>query len=275
MKMSVKRKVLILSDATGTTAEMVVRNALTQFEHKDFELKRFSYVRNKSKVLEAVESAFESGGIIFHTLVSRELRDALLSESLRKNVPTIDLMGPTLKLLSEFCNEPPKMDPGIQYNLSDRYFRRIEAIEYTVTHDDGHGIENLNRADIILTGVSRTSKTPLSIFIANRYSLAIANIPIVPGIELPEKLFMIDQSKIVGLTISPRRLMDVRKARLERVNLGTPTKYVNFDDIIYELRYAHSIFASNGWPVIDVTEKSVEEIALEILSVTNVDVWGQ
>jgi len=275
MKMSVKRKVLILSDATGTTAEMVVRNALTQFEHKDFELERFSYVRNKSKVLEAVESAFESGGIIFHTLVSRELRDALLSESLRKNVPTIDLMGPTLKLLSEFCNEPPKMDPGIQYNLSDRYFRRIEAIEYTVTHDDGHGIENLNRADIILTGVSRTSKTPLSIFIANRYSLAIANIPIVPGIELPEKLFMIDQSKIVGLTISPRRLMDVRKARLERVNLGTPTKYVNFDDIIYELRYAHSIFASNGWPVIDVTEKSVEEIALEILSVTNVDVWGQ
>jgi len=272
--MSANRKILILSDATGTTAEMVVRNALTQFERNTFELERFSYVRNKSKVLEAVESAFESGGIIFHTLVSKDLRDVLLSESVRRGVQTIDLMGPALRVLSRFFDEPPRMDPGIQYRLSDRYFRRIEAIEYTVTHDDGRGIEDLDRADIVLIGVSRTSKTPLSIFLANRYSLAIANIPIVPGIELPEKLFKINREKVVGLTITPRRLIEVRKARLERVNLGTPSKYINFDDVIDELRYAHSIYASNGWSVIDVTEKSVEETALEILFVTNIEIWG-
>lgn len=265
---------MILSDATGTTAELVVRNALSQFDHDNFELECFSYVRYESKVLEAVESAFESEGIIFHTLVSKELRDVLLSESVRKGVQTIDLMGPALKVLSKFFNEPPRMDPGIQYRMSDRYFRRIEAIEYTVTHDDGRGMEDLERADIILVGVSRTSKTPLSIFLANRYSLAIANIPVVSGIELPEKLFKMDGGKVVGLTISPRRLIEVRKARLERFNLDISSKYVNFDNVIDELGYAHSIFSSNGWPVIDVTEKSVEETALEIVFVANVDIWG-
>ena len=271
--MSEKRKILILSDATGTTAEMVVRNALSQFEHTNIELERFSYVRNESKVIEAVESAFESEGLIFHTLVSKKLREVLLSESIHKGVQTIDLMGPALGVLSKFFKEPPHMDPGIQYRLSDRYFRRIEAIEYTVTHDDGRGIEDLERADIILTGVSRTSKTPLSIFLANRYSLSIANIPIVTGIELPEKLFKMSKEKIVGLTISPRRLIEVRKARLERVNLDIDSKYVNFDKIIDELGYAHSIYASNGWSIVDVTERSVEETALEILFVTKIDVW--
>jgi len=250
--MSEKRKILILSDATGTTAEMVVRNALSQFEHTNIELERFSYVRNESKVIEAVESAFESEGLIFHTLVSKKLREVLLSESIRKGVQTIDLMGPALGVLSKFFKEPPHMDPGIQYRLSDRYFRRIEAIEYTVTHDDGRGIEDLERADIILTGVSRTSKTLLSI---------------------PEKLFKMSKKKIVGLTISPRRLIEVRKARLERVNLDIDSKYVNFDKIIDELGYAHSIYASNGWSIVDVTERSVEETALEILFVTKIDVW--
>ncbi|MCK4953558.1 kinase/pyrophosphorylase [Candidatus Bathyarchaeota archaeon] len=263
------KSVFLVSDATGLTAETVVKAILLQFKHVNPEIKRITRVRNRARLVEALQLASKAEGIIFHTLVSKDLRNIMLSEGAKYGVPTVDLLGPVMNALMNFFDTLPAFNPGLQHELSEGYFRGIECIEYTINHDDGRDPNGLFQADLVIVGVSRTSKTPLSIFISNQYALCVANIPIILGVDLPQQLFNLNYNKIVGLTITPERLQEIRKVRIQGVMGDVPSEYANYNQLLKELEYSHQIYASKNWPVIDVTEKSIEEIAAEILELTN------
>lgn len=256
----------ILSDATGLTAEMAVNATLSQFRDAEVEINRVTMIRNIHRLEDIIHSACESKGIIVYTLVTRELRQFFQCEAARQKVQAVDLMGNMLEAFTKFLGTSPTGSPGMQIELSERYFTGIEAIEYTVNHDDGRNPEDLNAADIVIVGVSRTSKTPLSIFLSNQYLLRVANIPIIMEIKLPSQLFQLSKNRVIGLTISPERLMEIRKARIERTTgFVSPPKYVQYDNIVRELEYCDNLFTANGWSIIDVTKRSIEETAFEVL----------
>lgn len=263
--MKAKKRILILSDATGLTAEMAVNATLSQFRNVEVEINRITMVRDRNRLVEIIRSASEADGIIVYTLVSKELRQFFRSEVAKQKVRAVDLMGAMLDAFTEFLGASPTGSPGIQRELSESYFLAIEAVEYTVNHDDGQDPDGLNLADIVIVGVSRTSKTPLSIFLSNQYSLRVANIPIILEVEQPPQLFTLDKNRVIGLTISPERLMEIRRVRIERAGFRAPPKYAKYDNIVRELEYSNRLFAAKGWAVIDVTEKSIEETASEVL----------
>lgn len=259
--------IFVVSDATGTTAEMVLRAALIQFEAAAVNVQRVPNVRSKEQVQEVVQRAAQLHGLIVHTLVSAELRQVMLEEGRRFKVDTIDLMGPLLTRLTTSLNISPLARPGLFRQLDEDYFRRVEAVDFTVKHDDGRNIETLEEADIVLTGVSRTSKTPLSMYLSF-YGWRVANVPIVLDVEPPRQLLQLPPGRVVALTIDPDRLYDIRYARLQRIARGLPTGYVDPVTIRDEIRYANRIFHAQGWPVVDVTRKSLEEIASEVVGLS-------
>ncbi len=258
-------QIYVVSDATGTTAELVVRAALAQFQEADVEIIRLSSTCTVGDVRGAIETAHANKGIIAHTLVSEELRQAVLREGRERGVETIDLMGPLLLRLSDLLHLQPLMQPGLFRQLGQEYLQRIEAIEYTVKHDDGQDPLGLANADIILVGISRTSKTPLSIYLAGK-GWRVANIPVILNLPLPGRLMTIDQHRIIGLSVSVDRLVELRRARLERQHASVAEAYAKAEEVHAELLYSRSLFRKCGWPLIDMTNKSIEEAASEILA---------
>lgn len=258
--------ILVVSDATGATAEMVVRAALVQFEPERVVIHRFPYVRTEAQVKEAVEKAAQLKGIVVHTLVSEGLRKAMLLEGRKMDVATIDIMGPLLLRLTDFFQVSPLSRPGLFRGLDEEYYRRIDAIEFAVKHDDGQNLHDLPLADLVLVGVSRTSKTPLSIYLAGR-ALRVANIPIVLGIEPPAQLFQVEEGNVVGLSLRPERLVEIRKARLRHFPVPSIPSYAEMEYIKAELEESLRLFRRNAWPIVDVTNKSIEEVATEILGI--------
>ena len=265
-KLKAKKQIFILSDATGLTAEVIVNAVLAQFRNADVQINRVNMVKTREKLVETIRSASESDGIVVFTLVSKELHQILLSELMRWKVKAIDLMSPLIAAFIDFLEMQPTRSPGLQRALSESYFHDIEVVEYTVNHDDGQNPEGLNLAEIVIVGVSRTSKTPLSIFLSNQYFLRVANVPVIMGVGLPRQLFDLDKHKVIGLKITPERLMEIRKARIERTVFKAPPKYADHNYIRKETEYAERIFAKNEWAVINVTEKSIEEATFEVLS---------
>ena len=264
------RQIIIVSDATGRTAEMVVRAALVQFRGADVHLHLRPHARTADGVRAAVQEAARLRGLIVHTLVSPELRRLVLTEGRARQVPTIDLLGPLLLRIEDLLQLQPLAKPGLFREMDEEYRRRFEIVEFAVTHDDGQDPRGLQHADVVLVGVSRTSKTPLSMFLAGR-GLRVANVPVVHRLPLPEELNRVDSRKVVGLTIKAERLLELRRARL--LQMETPPKfpYAEPRQIWAELEYAHSQFQRGGWPVVDVTDKSVEEVAAEVLVLTGIE----
>jgi regulator of PEP synthase PpsR (kinase-PPPase family) len=260
--------VFVVSDGTGRTAEQALNAALVQFEGTEVEIIVRAGVRTKLQVLEVVDEALKQNAFIVHTLVSDEMRSLLLNTARKLNVETIDLMGPfLLRLSNQFANAPSEK-PGLFREVNKDYFRRIEAMEFTFRHDDGLRTHELDKADIILVGVSRTFKTPLSIYLAIKGWL-VANVPIVYNSKLPEILNTLEPGRVFGLTTFPSRLAQLRQARHEHLG-GTTGDYASFDFVTKELRFAHGIFHMHPkWAVINVTSKAIEEIASEILSIQN------
>lgn len=260
--------VFVVSDGTGRTAEQALNAALTQFEDTQLEIIVKSGILTKLQVLEVVQEALQKKAFIVHTLVSDDMRSLMLNTARKLNVETIDLMGPLLMRLShQFANSPAEK-PGLFHEVNKDYFRRIEAMEYTFRHDDGQRANELDKADIIILGVSRTFKTPLSIYLAIKGWL-VANVPIVLRSEPPAILNSIDPKKIFGLTTYPSRLAQLRKSRHEHLG-GFTGDYATHEYVTKELRYAHSIFHQHTqWTVINVTSKPIEEIASEILDIYN------
>jgi regulator of PEP synthase PpsR (kinase-PPPase family) len=254
-----------VSDATGTTAERVVRAALVQFDDHQIDITRYGGVRTPEQIRDIVTEASKTGGIIVHTFVYEELRLAVLNEGRAQNVTTIDLMGPLLARLSELLAKPPRAEPGIFQPFDSAYLQRIDAINFTVRHDDGRSVGDLDQAEIVLVGVSRTSKTPVSIYLAYR-GWKVANVPLVLGVEPPKELFKLPKRRVVGLIVKPERLAELRKARLERIGTG-PFGYADLDTVRDEIAFAYEVFERRrDWPLVDVTAKPIEEAASEVVS---------
>lgn len=254
-----------VSDASGTTAERVVSAALVQFDPSQVEITRYGGVRTPARIREIISEAADRGGFIVHTFVSEDLRNAMLAEGRHWNIATIDLMGPLLARLSELLNTRPRAEPGEVRIFDSGYLRRIDAIDFTVRHDDGRSTFYLDRAEIVLTGVSRTSKTPLSIYLAYR-GWKVANVPIVLGIEPPPQLFALPRRRVVCLIVQPDRLVSLRKTRVEK--MGTYAKgYADLEHIRRECVFAYDIYNRRpDWPQVDVTAKPIEEAASEVVS---------
>lgn len=263
-----KHFLYIVSDSTGETAATVIRAVLVHFMEHNIQITRFKNVRTQAQVEGVVREAFNQQALIVHTMVSPKLRQALEELGMEKGITTIDLLGPVLKTMGQWLNVNPtpekEREAGILRQVDARYFKRIEAIEYTVKHDDGKSVDALDEADIILVGISRTSKTPLSIFLSSK-GWKVANIPLVVGAPLPAELFKVDQRKIIGLIIDTSSLQKIRSSRLARLGTNQVGEYASLSYIEQELSYAEEVFAKNKrWPVFNVTERALEETATEI-----------
>jgi regulator of PEP synthase PpsR (kinase-PPPase family) len=258
----------VISDGSGSTAERVLQASLVQFEQKNVVVERIPDLRTERQIKDIIKRASKQKGLVAYTLVSTKLRNEIATRSNEYNVPTVDLLGPLLTSLSSFLASSPEAKPGLLDELDHHYFKRIDAVGFAVKHDDGQRLEDLPKADVVITGVSRTSKTPLSMYLAYNKSLLVTNIPLILGLEAPPGLFKIDQRKIVGFTINPDILIRLRQTRLAQlahtdINYGDP-KYIK-----EELRYSHEIFRKNPrWSVIDITGKAIEEVANEVCSLT-------
>jgi regulator of PEP synthase PpsR (kinase-PPPase family) len=264
MKGEAPYTVYVVSDSTGKTGWRVVRAALLQFDTTNAAIKRVGGVQDEAAVMAVVEEAAENGGLIVHTLVSPGLRRVMLDAGRRRGIITIDLLGPVLTRLTEALQISPKAVPGLFEQLDDEYFARVDAIEYTVKHDDGRNPEDLRDADLVVVGVSRTGKTPLSIFLAYR-GWQVANVPIIHGMEPPPQLFDVDPRHVVALTIEPERLLSIRQVRVKRLSSTHAFQYATKRHIEKEMEWFRQILRRGVWQVVDVTFRSIEETASEIM----------
>ncbi|MGB2991069.1 MAG: pyruvate, water dikinase regulatory protein [Paenisporosarcina sp.] len=262
-----KLHIFIVSDSVGETGELVAKAAVSQFRPglQDTSLKRLPHIETIDHVIEIVQLAKIQQAIILFTLVRKTMRATLKKECALHGVRFIDLMGPLMDTLEEELNEVPFEEPGLVRKLDDDYFKKIEAIEFAVKYDDGRDPRGLLLADIVLIGVSRTSKTPLSQYLAHkRYK--VANVPLVPEVEPPEELFRVDPEKCFGLVISPDKLNFIRKERLIALGLNDDASYAKLDRIKQEIVHFEKVVSRIGCQVIDVTNRAVEETANVILN---------
>jgi regulator of PEP synthase PpsR (kinase-PPPase family) len=226
--------IYVVSDATGKTGWRVVQAALLQFDSSRAEIKRIGGVQDEETVQSVVEQAAQTGGLVVHTLVSPQLRRTMLHAGRQRGIITIDLLGPVLTRLTEALEISPKAQPGLFEQLDDEYQARIDAIEFTVNHDDGRHPEDLQDADLVLVGVSRTGKTPLSVFLAYR-GWRVANVPIIRDMEPPPQLFDVDPKRVVALVIEPDRLVAIRKVRAKRLSQSHLFNYAGIKHIEQEM----------------------------------------
>jgi regulator of PEP synthase PpsR (kinase-PPPase family) len=259
------RRIDILSDSTGETAEKVVRAAMLQFPQSGAHVRLHTRVRTPDAVRPVLESAARDGALVVFTVVSPELREYIHAQSYELTVEAVDLIGSLIGKLAAFLERQPINMPSGMLPLSEEYFRRIEAVEFAVKSDDGKEPRNFKKADLVLCGVSRTSKTPLSTLLAQR-GLKVANQPIVLGVRVPAALDEALPGRVIGLTIAVDQLVEIRKARLKQLGMPTDDAYGLREQVKQELEYARQIFGQHpDWPVIDVTGRAIEETAVIIL----------
>ncbi len=254
----------LLSDSTGETLEMIAKAALARFEDKDVVRHFWPMVRSRQH-LERIVSEFKANpGLVLYTLVNEEIRDHLEERCRALGLQHVAALDAVTEALEERLGQEAKGRPGRQHAMDEAYFARVDAIQFTIAHDDGIGWENWEEADIVLAGVSRTSKTPTSIYLANR-GFKVANIPLVVESPPPESLYKLKHPMVVGLTTAPDRLVQIRRNRLLSLNEKTETSYVDEGRVKDEVMFARRMFADNGWPVIDVTRRSIEETAAAVI----------
>ncbi len=260
--MKKKVQVFIVSDATGLTAEMVISAVLVQFKEIDPVFKKFPYIKTVEQIKAILAQAEAVEGIVIYSIVSQELRSLVRKEKRKTKVFVIDLLGPLIERIGKVWNIMPVFSPGLLKRVSEESIRLAEAIDFTLRHDDGQGIETLEYADLVLLGVSRTSKTPTSLFLSCNNNLKVANVPIIEDMRPSDKIFKINIHK-VGLTIAPERLAFIRERRLKYAG---NTDYLDISHIEKELAYCRRIFYQiEDLQVIDVTNSSIEEVANKIM----------
>jgi regulator of PEP synthase PpsR (kinase-PPPase family) len=257
----------LISDGTGDTGSRFLEAALHQFEDgKDAGLRRFPQTRTREALNAVLEEAAIQRPLVAYTLVDEKLRQYAHEFCTFQGLRHVDMLGPLFNVLGQFFGREPLQTSGVLHAVDHRYFHRIEAIEFTLRHDDGRVSRDLPKADIILLGISRTSKTPTSVYLAQQ-GYKVVNIPIVMGVPLPELLKQADQKRVVGLTIDPHRLAEIRRTRMQRMG-ALEGDYADPSTIIREVQYAEDIFRKNRqWPIIDVTDRAIEETADQILNV--------
>jgi regulator of PEP synthase PpsR (kinase-PPPase family) len=256
-------RIFVVSDATGATAERVVRSALVQFEEAPASVVRRGHVRTPEQLRAVVQEAAGHDSLILHTLVSDELRRLMLAESRSHGVDAMDLMGPVLDRLAKHLRLTPKEKPGLFKQLVEARSRQVEAVEFAFRHDDGQYADELSHAEVVLVGISRTMKTPTTLYLAYQGWFA-ANVPIVPEIPLPPAVLSLPPERVLCLVMDPSRLSELRSVRADY--LAIPAKsYASLANIRKELRHSQRVCVDHGWRQVDVTGKSVEEVAREIV----------
>lgn len=260
-------RLFIVSDSVGETGELVAKAAISQYlnSEQNATLKKFPYIDSIEHLQEIIKLAANQKAFIVYTLVAKELRQYMQTETARYHVTSVDLMGPLMDKLEEELQMAPLEEAGLVRKLDDDYFKKVEAIEFAVKYDDGRDPRGILMADIVLVGISRTSKTPLSQYLAHK-RLKVANVPLVPEVDPPEELFQVDPSKCFGLVISPDKLNHIRKERLIALGLNDDANYAKINRIHEEIAYFNTVVEKIGCEVVDVTNRAVEETANLILS---------
>jgi hypothetical protein len=261
---AVKLHVHLLSDSTGETLENIAKAALAQFDDVSVTRHFWPMVRSPAHLERILAEVADNPGLVLFTLVNRDLRAELERRCATLGLPAVAALDTVTDALQTLLGQQAKARPGRQHMLDAAYYARVEAIHYTMAHDDGIAPEGWEEADIVLAGVSRSSKTPTSIYLANR-GYKTANIPIVPESPPPPNLYTLKNPLVVGLTTSADRLVAVRRNRLSALGEDRTTSYADEDAVKRELAYARRMFADNDWPVIDVTRRSIEESAAAII----------
>jgi regulator of PEP synthase PpsR (kinase-PPPase family) len=256
----------LVSDATGETLITVARAAAAQYATVSPVEHMHPLVRTHRQLDRVLTEIENSPGIVLYTLLDREIADRLEDRCRHLGLPCLSILGPVLGLFQSYLGAGTKPRVGAQHTLNAEYFKRIDALNYTMLHDDGQHTEDLEQADVVLVGVSRTSKTPTSIYLANR-GVKTANVPIVPGVPLPPQVETLKQPLVVGLTASPERIVQIRQNRLLGLKAGHDAdQYIDKQAVAAEIASARKLCGKHGWPIIDVTRRSIEETAAEVMA---------
>ena len=258
----------LVSDSTGDTLHMVTRASLVQFDNIEATEHIWSMIRNADQIDAVLKSLRENPGFVLYTIVDLDLRNQLEDGCRELKVPCIPVLDTIVSALGTYLGIETHAAPGRQHVLDADYFARIDAMQYVLAHDDGQSTRTIEEADVIIVGVSRTSKTPTCIYLANR-GLKVANVPIVPGCTLPRELMQAQKPLIVGLTNDARQLVQIRRNRLRSLGQDEETDYIDMETVSREIRDAKQLYTRQGWPVIDVTRKSIEEVSANILQLYN------
>ncbi len=256
----------LVSDSTGETLNAMARAVCARFTNVLPIEHIYALVRSQRQLERALEEIANAPGVVLHTIVDNSLRGVLEAGCQKLDMPCIAALDPLVSALSRYLGAPALRRIGAQYALDTDYFNRMEALSYAIGHDDGQGGGDLNGADVVLVGVSRTSKTPTCIYLAHR-GVRAANIPLVPSTTLPEGVLKLTDPPVIGLTVSPDRLIQIRRNRLRSLNEGRESSYVDSDMVRTEIMEARRLFERQGWPVIDVTRRSVEETAAAVINI--------
>ena len=264
-------KIIIISDGTGETASLMTKAAMMQFSEGEITYTRYKNIRTQVQIESIFTDAALRHDLVVYTLVSAELRNYTQEMATKYKLPAIDILGPLLNSLAGFFESQPKSEPGLTHSVNEQYFKRIAAMEYTIHHDDGKTMEGIQDADIVILGISRTSKTPLSMYLSMQ-GYKVCNVPIVTGIPLQPEVMKVDSNRVVCLTIQAEVLHTIRKARLERLGKdprdSMRENYASIEHVVHDIEYATDIFRSNRrWPIFDVSGKALEETAAEIMRV--------
>lgn len=260
---SERPELFLISDGTGETAAAAVRAAMSQFTTQ-WRLRTFGEIRHESQVRRIMDRAEGAGALVVYTLVHEPLSRVVRELAYDRGVPAVDLLGPLLNQMANHFHLEPQFRPGLLHGFSDEYFRRVDAVEFAVRHDDGANLHTLFQADLVLTGVSRTSKTPLSMYLAQR-GLKTGNVPMVPGIDPPRELLEIDRRKVFALIVDASTLLQIRRERIRALRAPPYLSYADPDAVAQELRRARRFFRAQGWRTVDITGRAVEENAARIL----------
>ncbi len=263
--MNTSRSIFILSDATGDTASRVLRAAMKQFVGEGVAIRRHPNVLRKSELRAILAEAAEADSLVAHTFAAAPLRRMMEEEAEALGLKTLDLLGPLLDSLEEYLHRKPKQEPGLLHRIDEQYFRRIDAVEFAVMHDDGKHLDGLKHADLVLVGVSRTGKTPLSVYLALE-GWRVGNVPMVMGTKIPKPVLELPRDRVVGLAIDPRRLADIRRSRMEYIAPGQRMSYDDELEVRDEVNWSRRTLTKNGFRVVDVTQRAIEETAHLVLS---------
>jgi [pyruvate, water dikinase]-phosphate phosphotransferase / [pyruvate, water dikinase] kinase len=253
----------LVSDSTGDTVHSVARACLVQFDEAQAIEHVWSMVRTRSQIDRVLAGIAANSGLVLFTMVDDALRQMLQDGCRQLQVPAIPVLDPVIGALASYLGRESRGLPGKQHLLDSEYFARIDAMTFAINHDDGQSTWGINNADVCLVGVSRSSKTPTCLYLANR-GIKAANVPFVPGVPLPSELLQANQPLIVGLTNDPERLIHLRRNRLSMLDHNEATDYTDLEAVRSEVREARRVFAEHHWPVIDVTRRSIEETASSI-----------
>ena len=264
-------EIYLVSDSTGETLERIFLAIKAQFKNFNYKTHYFSFTRTENQIIKIIEnSAKNKNSIFLYTIVDNKLALFLSKECNKKNIPCFGVLGDLILTFSKLLNQEASHIPSGQHVMNEDYYKKIEAIQFTMNHDDGNSLDDINKSDIILLGVSRTSKTPTSIYLANK-GMKISNIPLINEQSVPN--FLKEKPKVtcvVGLTAEPDRLVDLRKNRMQSIKENENKKYINLEEIKEEMENSKRLFQKYNWPSIDVTRKSVEETAASILKIHDI-----